>query len=821
MTTCYGFARAALVAVAMVGAPCAGAQGTVNVAAMRGRLEAWRAGEHAKLRATGTATRGDFIAIDNAFRAQGQAMEPLRTSALRQLEAKAGLSRGALGQGPGGTNPALGEGILGDVDPGSLSGRQYDAAIRAARASGYTVRPKGDAVTIPELDLTLHRGRSAFRSPVGSSTGGIEAGRGGNKETDLNFGRNQRDGHVAVQQNLKKSAGTLTRRPADLLNRPGELQELGKMTMRNLADAQLSNPELQQQATMLKQRFSPEAAGVVPPNATPAEREAALAAFQRASRNVSTDAFRLTEAQAMAKAGALRQSASQAEGVFQEALRGGDRAAIDAARGHLVNARTQMIEYNELLAASQRNLVNSGSAARNIAAEAAGLRSAVVETPAGLRFSTPNGLATSSQLRDAVANRAWEATGTSLRGKLVGGTMVGLALAGAYHSLTTGAQQAGTEAAGGDRALTSIGKTGAYTAWEFFGVGPAIRGGTTLGEESAAQYAKDLEEGRVDPNSTWEYVYAHARAGGWWLARLTGAQDVKDIAVGYWEKRAAERQLAADEAAAAQALADDAKRNEARAAATREAARQESAKQEAAKQEAAKREAVRRESERTQQAEQDRIARARAEREQLDREAAAARTAQEGRERARKEARDAAARDSAAKAAADATSIMPNLVRTSWKGEVTIAPVGTEDPPVTFALTLSVDSYNKLDGSMEWIAWYDEDETPRRTLPLGGEYDGRTGRFSLRFDRPFRHESKVVQVMNVPLASGGSREERIEVVEVKLDHPRGELTGAVDGSTDARGTIEGTWTQGITVDGKAAGSGGHALRGTWRLRRVR
>ena len=142
-------------------------------------------------------------------------------------------------------------------------------------------------------------------------------------------------------------------------------------------------------------------------------------------------------------------------------------------------------------------------------------------------------------------------------------------------------------------------------------------------------------------------------------------------------------------------------------------------------------------------------------------------------------------------------------------------PLSADDQAMTFTLTLSVDSYNKLDGTMEWIAWYDEDDTPRRTLPLSGEYDSRTGRFAIRFDLPFRREAKIVQVLNVPLASGGSREERVEVVEVKLDHPTGQLAGAVDGATDARGTLDGAWLQGISVDGKDKGSGSHALRGTF------
>jgi hypothetical protein len=73
--------------------------------------------------------------------------------------------------------------------------------------------------------------------------------------------------------------------------------------------------------------------------------------------------------------------------------------------------------------------------------------------------------------------------------------------------------------------------------------------------------------------------------------------------------------------------------------------------------------------------------------------------------------------------------------------------------------------------------------------------------------------------MNVPLAGGGTREERIQVVEQKLESIKGRIEGAILSPDTAGGTMDVAHTASIVVDGKTEGGGTNPMRGTWKLTR--
>jgi hypothetical protein len=125
----------------------------------------------------------------------------------------------------------------------------------------------------------------------------MEIGRGQNKETAMGMGRN--DPAVSVSDNLKKGAHTLND-PAGRTGptAPPNLQKLGKMTERNIAETtkvadlgqnQPANvdPVTKTQAEMLKQGYSPEAAGIVRDNATPEQRTQDIADFQKRAKSAT------------------------------------------------------------------------------------------------------------------------------------------------------------------------------------------------------------------------------------------------------------------------------------------------------------------------------------------------------------------------------------------------------------------------------------------------------------------------------------------------------------------------------------------------------
>ena len=349
----------------------------VDITTTRTELEDWRAAEQAKLRQQGKATAENFRKIDQQVIERARAAEVRRTEALKILSEKAGGAN--LGQGSGGTQPNQGRGVLGDIDTSSLSPRDYDRVLKTAKQAGYKPVPHGDGFTIPELDVTVHRapvGESA--SPVGSSGRAAEIARGNNPETAYGLGRN--DPAIAVSDNLKKAAHTVNA-PVDKLT-GNDLQKLGKMTGRNLdaieavhgTTATPAEPTLRQKADMLKQGYSPEAAGIVRDNATAAERAQDLADFQSKCKQTTVEAVKAADTHAGRTMDKLAGEARQAGDALEAAKSSGDGARIAEAQKRATNANKAVIEYSELRTAAQQSAVMNEPEAAKIVSEARGVK---------------------------------------------------------------------------------------------------------------------------------------------------------------------------------------------------------------------------------------------------------------------------------------------------------------------------------------------------------------------------------------------------------------------------------------------------------------
>jgi len=514
-------------------------------------IEKWRSGQQAELRRQGRATAEEFRRIDQQAIERARAAEAHRT---RALDALAKRTNTTLGQGPGGTQPAQGRGTLGDIDTASLSGRDYHKVLQEARKAGYTITPQqGDAFTIKELDVTVHREPvTRSSSPVGSSARAAEIARGNNPETAMGLGRN--DPAISVADNLKKAAHTVNT-PPDKIDGT-ELQKLGKMTGRN-ADAiaqvtgQPVDPVTRAQADALKQGYSPEAAGIVRDNATPEQRAQDIADFQKRSKQVSVEAVRAADTHANTQMEKLAGEARHANEVLEATKATGDTARTQRAQAAADAANKAVIEYHETRAAAQNAAAVNDADAAKIVNEARGV-SNEGKSPSQIReAAVAEGR---KQLTSAAAEptRAPTTTAEPVKGPGTAEAGAGEAAAGKggvrstvmkgaggalgvyaiYHGIKRGAEEAGKEAGEqGDGALKSAAKTVGYSAWYGVGIGGAIETGKKAGEESAKQWEKDVKEGKVDPNSKLSQAWAHIRGVGWGISEFTGLTAIKDATV--------------------------------------------------------------------------------------------------------------------------------------------------------------------------------------------------------------------------------------------------------------------------------------------------
>ena len=203
------------------------------------QLEAAKAAERAALHASRTGTQ-EIVHGDGQ---QGTSPRPAswiqsaRAPAQRSIEQAAGVEPCSLQQGSAGTNPQKSRGAFGDTDSASLSGKAFSAVRWAAEKLGFHVTGESDYFTIQELNSTVHREPTRYASPTGSSSARVETARGFAHETSTNANSPAPYANVAVLKNLEKSGHTLDTPPARLLESPAQLQELAKMTQRNIQTA--------------------------------------------------------------------------------------------------------------------------------------------------------------------------------------------------------------------------------------------------------------------------------------------------------------------------------------------------------------------------------------------------------------------------------------------------------------------------------------------------------------------------------------------------------------------------------------------------------
>jgi len=645
--------------------PATPLSGRVDLRPQMKILEEWRQAEYKRLRASGKPTAADFKAVDDQFLSRARKAEGYRTDALNQLNKHSGVD---VKQGAGGTQPQQGRGLAGDIDTNSLKARDFDKVKKTAERMGYKVTHQGDAITIEELNVTVHR-ESAAEAKMGSRTGssahGAEVRRGLNEETALGFKANNPNASVA--DNLKKAAHTLDT-PAGKLS-SDDVQKLGKMTGRNLDELAKLDPAsakkyetLQRQSDMLKRGYSPEAAGIED-----------LGKFQQEAREATVKAVKTTEKWAETRTADLTRQAQRAEEALTKARSSGDTASINQARQQLERTKTDLIGFKETQAAAKEAAVlnaNNGKSATSVLAEAKGLnttgkspsmvREQILAADRNMISKTVNETPLAGGKATAGKAAAGEAA-SGMGSKLVKGGMAIMVIYGIVTGVKQGAEQAGEEAdKKGDSTMVSILKTAGYSVWHGLGFGAAAETGKKVGEDSASQWAEDVKAGRVDPNSKLSRAWAQMRAVGWGLAEFTGLQAIKDAAVeggGYVKDRYTQYKNEKQEAQQKKEVTDKKAEKEGKEKETKEGkedpkdkANKEKADKEKAEKEKADKEKADKEKADREKAEKEKAEKERAEKEKAEKEKAekerlekaekekAEKEAQERRERAREKA---------------------------------------------------------------------------------------------------------------------------------------------------------------------------------------
>ena len=414
---------------------------------------------------------------------------------------------------------------------------------------GYDIVHQGDSMTIKELNVTVHRqsARDAgMGSQVGSSAHQIEVGRGLNEETALGY--KAQNPSASVSDNLKKAAHTLET-PADKLSLE-DMQKMGKMTGRNLAEMGQLKPastqayeSLQQQSKMLKEGYSPEAAGIVRDGATPDQRAQDLADFQKRARQASVESVKATETWADTQTTELRQSAKRAEDTLERLKGSGDAPAIRQAQQTVELEKTKLIEFKATqTAAKQAAVLNptNGAQASSVMAEAEGIatngkppsvvREEILLPDRKIVVKTVNA-APAGGAKVSVPAEPPTAT-PGLGSQFMKGLKGVMDIYNIYNGVKEGAAQAGEESVkNGDSTATSVLKAAGYSVWHGLGFGGAQQAGATAGEASAQQWAQDVKDGKIDPNSKLTQAWAHIRGVGWGLAEMTGLTGIKNAAV--------------------------------------------------------------------------------------------------------------------------------------------------------------------------------------------------------------------------------------------------------------------------------------------------
>lgn len=293
------------------------------------KLEQQRMEAHEKLKAQG-GTAEQHKAIDDDTLAKARQLEAKRTKALKDLGKKAGI--GDIKQGDYGTEPTKGRGALGDVDTKSYSGKDFDKIRQAAKDAGYTVTTDGDSMHIKELDTTVHRESSQYKSETGSSAAEAEKAGGYGKETSRKL--QSGDKTTEVLDNIGKNGHTLNK-PANQM-KSSDWQELGKMTGRNMDAAGITDPKFREQLEALKQGYRPESIGIED-----------MEAFQAKCRQANMEATQKVRTEAKVTENKLEQKLDQAKKDLETAKAKGNPKKIEEVSQEINKTQRELSEHRQ------------------------------------------------------------------------------------------------------------------------------------------------------------------------------------------------------------------------------------------------------------------------------------------------------------------------------------------------------------------------------------------------------------------------------------------------------------------------------------------
>jgi len=189
-------------------------------------------------------------------------------------------------------------------------------------------------------------------------------------------------------------------------------------------------------------------------------------------------------------------------------------------------------------------------------------------------------------------------------------------------------------------------------------------------------------------------------------------------------------------------------------------------------------------------------------------------------------------RDKQEKDGADKTAspdLKPNLVRTSWSGEITVQEDG--EPARVTPFSLSIDGAGKVTAVFSLGIFAEDEAQGVREIRAEGRYVSKTGRLEMSFDRTFSKTN--TQVTKVPdyafdasgrLVQIGEHEERFSMI-LSL-RAWGSLKGEADSDREMRGNYElnelSTWASPENPALAARYSDADPTRtaGTWRANRI-
>lgn len=333
-----------------------------TVPEMKAALVTTNKSNRSELNATGGLQR-DFFLVDSRTLKDARDLAKYQHEGLAAVFADAGVQMPA-STGTGHQDPGS-RGIIGDIDLADLSRADYEKVLAAAAKRGYTVQKRAGSATIVELDATT------FFKKTDSQRFDVDVWKDPEHLSSVTFdpkkGMVVESPFLYAADNIKKTHGALTIDPA--LLKDGDLQGLAKATRRimetggegsagikdvlaKIERQMKEHPgepfglDLKEQLALVKSGYSPEAAGIVKPGATPEEAARDLAAFQSACKREVEKVWTAASAERQ------RQDATlQAD--FDAAVAKGD---AQAAR----KLKAELLEYRSMTLRAQAGAVQNG-----------------------------------------------------------------------------------------------------------------------------------------------------------------------------------------------------------------------------------------------------------------------------------------------------------------------------------------------------------------------------------------------------------------------------------------------------------------------------